>query len=99
MTDDPIHLYILRCVDGSHYVGTARQGLERRVSEHNGGTYAGFTASRRPVELGYSCGFQHFADAVAAARQIKGWTRAKKEALIAGDFTLLSLLASRATKG
>jgi len=95
MADDPICLYVLRCADGSYYVGTARQGLERRVSEHNDGTCSGYTASRRPVELAYSCGFQRFADAVAAERQVKGWTRAKKEALIAGDFELLSHLASR----
>ncbi|MGE0154023.1 MAG: GIY-YIG nuclease family protein [Reyranellaceae bacterium] len=99
MADDPIYLYILRCADGSYYVGTARQGVERRVAEHNGGTHGGYTAARRPVELVYSCGFQRFADAVAAERQIKGWTRAKKEALIAGDFELLSQLASRAGRG
>ena len=95
MADDPIYLYVLRWADGSYYVGTARQGLERRVAEHDDGIYGGYTASRRPVELVYSCGFQRFADAVAAERQVKGWTRAKKEALIAGDFELLSQLASR----
>ncbi|MGE0660419.1 MAG: GIY-YIG nuclease family protein [Reyranellaceae bacterium] len=98
MTDDPICLYVLRCADGSYYVGTARRGVERRVSEHNDGNYGSYTASRRPVELVYSCGFQRFADAVAAERQVKGWTRAKKEALIAGDFELLSHLASRAKR-
>jgi putative endonuclease len=98
MVDDPIYLYILRCSDGSYYVGTARQGLEHRLSEHNNGAYGGYTARRRPVELVFSCGFARFLDAIAAERQVKGWSRAKKEALIAGDFALLSRLASRSRK-
>ena len=96
--DDPIYLYILRCADSSYYVGTARNGVETRVADHNNGVYKGYTYTRRPVELVYACGFQRFTDAVAAERQIKGWTRAKKEALIAGDFELLSQLASRAKR-
>jgi putative endonuclease len=51
------------------------------------------------VELVYCCGFQRYTDAIAAERQIKGWTRANKEASIAGDFELLSQLASRAKRG
>jgi len=51
---DGAFLYILRCADGSYYTGTARLGLERRVAEHNAGTYDGFTAVRRSVTLVFS---------------------------------------------
>ena len=79
-------VYILRCRDGGYYVGSARGGLERRVNEHNSGTIPGYTKSRRPVELVFSQDFDRIADAVAAERRIKGWSRAKKEALMRGDF-------------
>ena len=73
-------VYMLRCSDGRYYVGSTRAGLERRVSEHNAGTYGGFTKSRRPIELVYSQEFDRVTDAIAAERQLKGWSRAKKEA-------------------
>src|SRR5262249_57180323 len=83
---DGAYLYILRCVDGSYYTGTARSGLERRVAEHNAGTYGGYTAQRRPVTLVFSQWVERITDAIAAERQVKGWARAKKGALICGDF-------------
>jgi putative endonuclease len=83
---DGAYLYILCCADGSYYTGTARIGLEARVSEHNAGTYQGYTAKRRPVTLVFSQWFDRIADAIAAERQVKGWSRKKKEALIRGDF-------------
>ena len=67
------YLYILSCADGSYYTGTARIGLEARVSEHNAGTYQGYTAKRRPVTLVFSQWFDRIADAIAAERQVKGW--------------------------
>lgn len=88
-------LYIIRCADNSYYTGTTRTDLERRVAEHNAGTFAGFTAARRPVELVYSEHFEQVVDAIAAERQIKGWSRAKKEALMAGDFAKIKVLAQR----
>jgi putative endonuclease len=94
---DGAYLYILRCADGSYYVGTARDGLERRILEHNAGAYGGYTARRRPVELVYSEWFQQITDAIAAERQIKGWSRAKKEALITGQFRRLRHLSRRLT--
>jgi putative endonuclease len=90
-------LYILRCADRSYYVGTARGSLEKRVGEHNSGVFGGYTAQRRPVELVFHQEFERITDAIAAERQVKGWRRAKKEALIAGDFDFLRALASRAT--
>jgi putative endonuclease len=88
-------LYILRCADGSYYNGTARAGLEQRVSEHNAGRYGGYTAQRRPVTLVFSQWFECIVDAVAAERQVKGWSRAKKEALIRGEFARLPELSRR----
>jgi putative endonuclease len=87
--------YVLRCADGSYYVGTARTGLDMRVAEHNAGIFGGYTAKRRPVSLIFSQYFDSIADAIAAERQVKGWTRAKKEALISGDWTRVSELARR----
>jgi putative endonuclease len=79
-------LYILWCADGSYYVGTTREGLDKRISEHNG-TIDGYTAKRRP--------FERTEDAVSAERQIKGWRREKKDALIRGDYKALPTLARR----
>jgi putative endonuclease len=92
-------LYILRCADGSYYTGTSRlEDLDTRVSEHNLGTYDGYTATRRPVELVYSAHFDRIVEAISSERQIKGWSRAKKEALIRGDYDALPTLAARRKK-
>jgi predicted GIY-YIG superfamily endonuclease len=88
-------VYILRCSDGSYYMGSTRESLEERVAEHNSGFYGGYTMGRRPVLLVWSQDFDRFTDAIAAERQLKGWSRAKKEALIAGDLDLLRILSKR----
>ena len=88
-------LYILRCADGSYYTGTTRTDLEVRVAQHQTGYFDCYTAARRPVVLVYSDYFYRIVDAIAAERQIKGWSRAKKEALIAGRFDLLPALSKR----
>ena len=88
-------LYILRCADGAYYTGTTRATLEQRIAEHQTGHFPGFTSKRRPVVLVYSEFFEQIVDAIAAERQIKGWSRAKKEALMAGDFKRLSDLSQR----
>jgi predicted GIY-YIG superfamily endonuclease len=77
------HVYILKCSDGSYYVGSTVH-LERRLAEHQMGLIKGYTASRRPVELVWSAEFPAEHDAFLRERQIKGWSRAKKEALIHG---------------
>ena len=87
-------VYILRCADKSYYVGSTRKSLEARVAEHNVGIFGGFTKSRRPVELVFQQSFERIDDAIAAERQIKGWTRAKKEALMRGDWQRLKHLAA-----
>ena len=92
---DGVFLYILRCADGSYYTRTARSGLEQRVAEHNAGAYGGYTAQRRPVTLVFSQWFDRITDSIAAERQVKGWSRAKKEALIRGDVGSLQQLSKR----
>ena len=86
--------YMLRCVDGSYYVGHT-DDLDRRLAEHNNGVFDGYTQTRRPVALVWSQDFATRDEAFAAERQIKGWSRRKKEALIAGDWELVSRLALR----
>ncbi|BAT57906.1 GIY-YIG nuclease superfamily protein [Variibacter gotjawalensis] len=76
---DGAYVYILKCADGSYYAGTARDGLQRRVDEHNAGSFGGYTALRRPVALVFSQWFERVTDAIAAERQIKGWSRAKRK--------------------
>jgi putative endonuclease len=96
MADEPgAYVYMLRCADGSYYVGSARLGLERRLAEHNAGTFGGYTSKRRPVSLVWSQHFLDITDAIVVERQIKGWSRAKKEALIREDYELIRLLARR----
>jgi len=89
------YIYILRCRDGIYYVGVTRTEIERRVAEHNAGSFGGYTKSRRPVELVYAEEFERVEDAIAAERRLKKWSRRKKEALIEGDFDKLQTLAKR----
>ena len=88
------YLYILRCADESYYVGTSRKDLDERIAEHNAGTFGGY-AQRRPVHLIFAEHFESLTDAIAAERQVKGWSRAKKEALCRGDWGRMSELAKR----
>ena len=90
-------VYILRCADGSYYVGHA-DDVAARIELHNAGRAAVWTARRRPVALCYSEQHPDEPSAVQRETQIKGWTRAKKEALIAGDRGRLHLLSRRARR-
>ena len=63
------------------------------MAQHQDGSIEGYTSSRRPVTLVFSQEFSDINDAIRAERQIKGWTRKKKEALMNGDFNLLRELA------
>ena len=82
-------VYILRCSDGRYYTGQT-DDLQRRIMEHQHGGYCDFTSRRRPVALMWSQDFQTRLDAKAAEHRIKPWSRAKKEALIRGDWAALS---------
>jgi tRNA/rRNA methyltransferase len=86
--------YMLRCADGSYYVGHT-DDLEARIGAHQSGLLKGYTQKRRPVRLVWSQEFAERDEAFRAERQIKGWSRAKKEALIRGDWDGLHLLAMR----
>ena len=86
------HAYLLRCADGSYYAGHT-DNLEQRIGQHQSGTLGGYTARRRPITLVWSERFASRDEAFAAERKLKGWSRAKKEALIAGDWALVSELA------
>lgn len=84
--------YLLRCADGSYYAGHS-DDLEKRLGEHQAGLCAGYTASRLPVALLWSQEFASREEALASERQIKGWNRKKKEALIRGDWDEIQRLA------
>ena len=89
---DKAWVYILKCNDGSYYTGKT-QNLQLRITQHQNGTFKGYTSKRLPIKLVYSQGFPTYTEAIQAERQIKGWSRTKKEALIRGDFELLHDLA------
>ncbi len=95
----PFFVYMLRCADGSYYVGHTDE-LERRLAQHSSGQIGGYTHERRPVELVWSQETATREEALAAELRIKGWSRAKKQALIAGDWERIQALAkSRAGMG
>jgi predicted GIY-YIG superfamily endonuclease len=83
----PYVVYILECADGSYYTGSAAD-LSRRLWEHEtGAAPSSYTYSRRPVKLVWTSEeVTRYSDALRFERQIKGWSRAKKQALIRGDY-------------
>ena len=84
-------VYLLRCADGSLYIGQAND-VAKRLASHNEGTAAAHTASHLPVRLVYAEQYPSVDDCLKRERQLKRWTRAKKEALIAGDTAALKKL-------
>lgn len=90
----PSWAYMLRCADGSFYTGCTTD-LDTRIGQHQAGSLGGYTALRLPVELAWAEEFQNLDDAIAAELRLKGWSRAKKLALIAGDWPAIQRLASR----
>ena len=81
-------VYILRCADSSLYIGET-DDIAHRVARHQEGRACPFTAKRLPVELVYQEQLVDYLAARRRERQIKGWTRRKKEALICGDMAAL----------
>ena len=79
------YVYMLPCSDGSYYVGHTND-LEHRLAARERGAIEGYTLSRRPVELVFSDRFSTRLEAYHRERQIKGWSMARKEALIKGDW-------------
>lgn len=82
-------VYILECSDGSYYTGVTND-MDRRLWEHQTGYDPGcYTFFRRPVKLLFSSWFPDPLQAIAFEKQVKGWSRAKKEALINGEYEKL----------
>jgi putative endonuclease len=91
-------VYILKCADNSYYTGHT-DNLENRLMQHRHKIYTHcFTATRLPVELVFSQEFATREEALTSERQIKGWSRKKKEALIRGEWESLSIYAKRQKK-
>ena len=87
------YAYMLKCADGSFYVGITNN-LEQRVGQHQSGEDRGcYTFGRGPVLLVYSSDFRNVDDAIAWEKQLKGWSRAKKLALIENNWANMSELA------
>jgi putative endonuclease len=94
MKDNCFYTYILLCSDTSYYTGITND-MERRLFEHETGTGedTSYTHARRPLKLVYKEPFQYAEDAIKREKQIKNWSRAKKEALINGNIPRLKSLA------
>ncbi|KAA1425282.1 GIY-YIG nuclease family protein [Mumia zhuanghuii] len=89
-------VYILRCSDGSYYVGSTRN-LEQRIDQHRSGRGAAYTRRRLPITLVFAAETESVAEAYGWEKRIQNWSRAKREALIRGDLAALSALAKRRT--
>jgi len=88
----PFWVYMLRCRDGSYYVGHT-DDLEKRMAEHQLGAMPDYTRNRRPVELVFAAEMPTRDDALLRERQIKGWNRQKKAALASADWERIRTLA------
>jgi putative endonuclease len=87
-------MYMLECADRSYYVGSTIN-LERRLWEHNQGTGAKYTSRRLPVHLVFASEFSSIEEAYTIEKQVQGWGRAKREALIRGDYEALPSLSRK----
>jgi len=90
-------MYILKCADGSYYVGSTKN-LELRLSQHQSGKGSRYTSGRLPVELVYGEEYDRVADAYYREKQVQNWDRAKREALINGNQEFLPPLAKKKFK-
>jgi putative endonuclease len=95
MEEKMFWVYLLKCADKSYYTGHT-DNLENRLAQHHNKVYLTcYTATRLPVQLMFSQAFNSREEALASERQIKGWSRKKKEALVSGDWEKLSLYSKR----
>jgi len=93
------YVYIVECTDGSYYTGVTND-IERRLWEHNNDDKkTAYTYSRRPVVLKYCESFQFIQNAIAWEKQLKGWSRKKKEALFREDWEEIKRLAKSYSSG
>jgi putative endonuclease len=89
------YVYMLRCFDGSFYVGVTNDVMRRFWEHCNSDNPASYTYSRRPLLLVYADEFQRVEDAIAAEKKLKNWTHHKKRAISERDWPLLRRLAAR----
>ena len=87
-------MYMLECADGSYYVGSTKD-LARRLWQHEQGLGAKYTIGRRPVKLVYSEEYSLVREAYYREKQVQGWGRKKREALIKGEFQDLPALSKK----
>jgi len=87
------YMYILKCVDYTYYTGSTKN-LKKRLWEHQNGEGANYTRKRLPVELVYFEEYSRIDEAFYREKQVQGWNRKKKEALIRGDYDMLPALAT-----
>jgi len=91
------YVYIVECNDNSSYTGVTND-IDRRLWEHNNEqTKTSYTFTRRPVVLKYCESFQYIQNAIAWEKQLKGWSRKKKEALFRDDWEEIKRLAKSKT--
>ena len=88
----PFYVYILNCSDGSYYTGHT-DNLDVRMAQHGAGEGCAYTSKRRPLTLLWATDCQTLNEAFELEKQIQGWSRAKKEALMRGDFAALPVLS------
>jgi putative endonuclease len=88
------YVYMLRCIDGTFYVGVTND-IERRFAQHcDGYSETCYTHTRRPLRLVYADEFSRPNDAIAFEKQLKGWSHKKKRAFAERDWPLLKRLAA-----
>lgn len=89
------YVYILKCSDKTYYTGIT-SNLEKRITEHSNGLLKdSYTYFRRPIKLVFYCEFTNVNMAIEKEKQIKKWSKAKKEALISNQYELLTNLAKK----
>lgn len=88
---------MLKCSDNSYYVGLTFN-LEKRIAEHRAKLGGSYTSIRLPIEVVYVQDFASKDEALAAERQLKGWSRAKKDAFLKGDWSKISQLSKKKFK-
>ena len=87
-------MYMLKCSDGSYYVGSARD-LDSRMAQHLSGQGGAYTSKRMPVMLVFAQEFERIDEAYFMEKRVQGWSRAKREALIDGRFNDLPRLSRK----
>jgi predicted GIY-YIG superfamily endonuclease len=84
----PFYVYILECSDGTYYTGHT-DDFGQRMAQHGEGMGARYSSKRRPLKLLWATDCQTREQAFEFEKQIQGWSRAKKQALMRGDFEVL----------